>query len=140
MVYFEWNSQIELGHSLLDEQHKRLFSLGEAIAETLADSADHQPVVSALLALIDFVRHHFATEEGLMRASNYPGVDAHARLHTFLLAELDEYCRKVQRDRVANLTVTGLVAFLLNWLVVHIDSTDRELVDWLRSRELHGSG
>jgi hemerythrin-like metal-binding protein len=139
VVYFEWNSQVELGHPLLDEQHKRLFSLSEVVAQTLADSAEHRPAAAALLAVIEFARQHFAAEEGLMRASNYPGTDAHASLHTSLLAELDEYCRKVQRDRNANLTVTGLVAFLWHWLIVHIDSTDRELVGWLQSRELHGS-
>jgi len=136
VAYFEWNSQFELGYPLLDEQHKRLFSLSEAVAQTLADSAERRSA-AALQALIDFSREHFAAEEGLMRASNYPGADAHARLHTSLLTELDEYCLKVQRDWNANLTVTGLVAFLWHWLIVHINSTDRELVGWLHRVGIH---
>ena len=132
MAYFDWNSQVELGYPLLDEQHKRLFSLSEAVAQTLADSAEQRSAAAALLVLIDFAREHFATEEGLMLASSYPDADAHAGAHRSLLAELDDYYSKVQRDRHANLTVTGLVAFLWHWLIVHINSADRELVVWLR--------
>jgi hemerythrin len=134
-MYFEWNSQIELGHPLLDEQHKRLFSLSEAVAETLAGAPDRRPVEVALRALIDFVRVHFATEDGLMRAADFPDADEHASSHALLLAELDEYCRKVQREENTGVTVTGLVAFLWNWLITHINAADRELVIWLRSRE-----
>ena len=133
MAYFEWNSQVELGHPLLDEQHKRLFSLSEAVAQTLTNSTGHRAVAETLQALIDFAREHFAAEEGLMRGADYPNAEAHAKIHTLLLAELEEYCRKVQQESNANLTVTGLVAFLWHWLIVHIDSADREVVAWLQS-------
>ena len=134
-MYFEWNSEIELGHPLLDEQHKRLFALSEEVARTLADSPQNRPAEAALQALIDFTREHFATEDGLMRGSGFSETEAHARSHTLLLTELDEYCRKVREGQNANLTVTGLVAYLWRWLILHINSADRELVGWLRSRE-----
>lgn len=134
-MYFEWNSQIELGHPLLDEQHKRLFSLSESVARTLSGSPDRPPVEAALRALIDFARVHFATEDGLMREGDYPDAEEHVRAHSLLLAQLNEYCRKVQSGENANLTVTGLVAYLWHWLIMHINAADRELVIWLRSRE-----
>ena len=90
----------------------------------------------ALRALIAFAREHFAAEEGLMRASNYAPAETHAHYHALLLGELEEYFRKVQkdgdRDGNTRLTVTGLVAFLWRWLILHIDSADRELVRWLK--------
>jgi hemerythrin len=136
-MYFEWNSQVELGHPLIDQQHKRLFSLSEAVAQTLADSEARRPAEEALRALIDFVRVHFATENGLMREADFPDAGEHARAHGQLLAELEEYCRKVQQGKNASLTVTGLVAYLWHWLIMHINAADRELVVWLRSRETH---
>jgi len=133
MVYFEWNSQVELGHPLLDEQHKRLFSLSEAVAQTLTNSAELRLVAEALQDLIDFARVHFTAEERLMRDSNYPNTEAHSKFHTLLLAELDEYWLKVQQEGNASLTVTALVAFLWHWLILHIDSEDREVVSWVQS-------
>lgn len=135
MAYFEWNSQVELEHPLLNEHHKRLFALSEAVAQSLADSAERRPAEPALGALIAFVREHFAAEEGLMRATNYAGAETHAKSHALLLAELEEYFRKVQQEDNANLTVTGLVAYLWRWLILHIDSADRELVRWLKAHE-----
>jgi hemerythrin len=134
-MFFEWNSHVELGHPLIDEQHRRLFSLSEAVAQSLAGSPAHRPTEAALRALIDFVREHFATEEGLMRGAGFPETAEHARLHDLLLAELDAYCRKVRQEDNAGLTLTGLVAFLWHWLVMHINVADRELVEWLRARE-----
>lgn len=132
-MYFEWNSQIELGYPPIDEQHRRLFALSEEVARTLADSADHRPAAGALRELSDFVREHFAFEEGLMRVNGYPGADGHAGAHNLLLTELETYCRKLQTDEQANLTVTGLVAFLWHWLIMHINAADRELVRWVKS-------
>ena len=34
MAYFEWNSQVELEHPLLNAHHKRLFALAEAVAQS----------------------------------------------------------------------------------------------------------
>jgi hemerythrin len=138
MAYFEWNSQVELDHPLINAQHKRLFVLSEAVAQSAAGAADQRPTEPALRDLIAFAREHFAAEEGLMRASNYAPAATHAHYHALLLGELEEYFRKVQkdgdRDGNTRLTVTGLVAFLWRWLILHIDSADRELVRWLKEQ------
>lgn len=143
MAYFEWNSQVELDHPLINAHHKRLFELSEAVARSVADSSDQRPAEPALRDLIAFAREHFAAEEALMRASKYAPADTHAHYHALLLGELEEYFRKVQKDGDregnARLTVTGLVAFLWRWLILHIDSADRELVRWLAAHEPGGS-
>jgi len=135
MAYFEWNSQVELDHPLLNAHHKRLFALAEAVAQSVADSPEARPAEPALRELIAFAREHFAAEEALMRASQYAPTETHAHYHGLLLNELEEYFRKVQQDGNARLTITGLVAFLWRWLILHIDSADRELVRWLQTHQ-----
>ena len=134
MTYFEWNSAIEIGHAEIDEQHKRLLLLGQAAVELL--SAEHKPDATQLQALIDFAQEHFAFEEGLMRSAGYPDAEWHAKFHASLLAELSAYCRKVQQGEIIN--AVGLISFLWNWLNLHIDSVDRELVVWLKSHDPDG--
>lgn len=60
----------------------------------------------------------------------------HAKYHASLLTELTTYCQKVQHGGHSN--PVGLISFLWNWLVLHIDSADRELVLWLRAKESGG--
>ena len=138
MTYFEWTSAIEIGHTEIDEQHKRLLLLGEAVVEPLMNSTEHKPAAAQLQALIDFAQEHFAFEEGLMRAAGYPGGDEHAKYHASLLEELRTYCVKVRRGGHTN--PVGLISFLWHWIILHIGSEDRDLVVWLKSQEPDGGG
>ena len=50
-----------------------------------------------------------------------------------LLSELTTYCARLDQGRKTNLE--SLIAFLWSWLLVHIDTADRDLADWLKARE-----
>ena len=130
MTYFEWTSDIELGHPQIDEQHKRLLLLGEALVEPLLDSADHKPGLAQLRALIDFVQEHFAFEEGLMRSVGYPELEQHAKYHASLLVELRTFYRKTQQGQRTD--PAPLIRLLWDWLIRHIDLADRDFVALLR--------
>ena len=133
MAYFEWSNAIELGHPLIDAQHRRLLDLAEAVIEPLFNSTAHQPAAQELQLLIEYAREHFAMEEELMRAAGYPEEAVHSNQHASLLKELRTYCARIQYGQ--NTNPAGFVAFLWNWLVLHVDGADRNLVIWLRSRE-----
>jgi len=130
---FEWTSDMEIGHPDIDEQHKRMFLLAKEVVEPLINATEHGPGATQLQALIEFTQEHFAFEEELMRSAGYPEADRHAKYHASLLKELVTYCFKVQRGE--NTNPAGLMAFLGDWLVLHIDSADRELAAWLKSRD-----
>jgi hemerythrin len=132
MVYFEWKADIAVGHARIDEDHKQLFALAEAVVEPLFSTAEHQPKEATLRALIDFARKHFAYEQELMRASAYPDAEAHEKFHESLLAELETYCARVHSG--SNTNPAGLIAYLWNWLILHIQSADRQLAAWLAQR------
>jgi hemerythrin-like metal-binding protein len=136
VTYFEWSSAIEIGHTEIDAQHKRLLLLGEAVVEPLMNSTEHKPAAAQLQALIDFAQEHFAFEEGLMRSAGYPEAERHAEYHASLLEEFRTYRDKVQRGQKTN--PVGLMSFLWSWLNLHIDSADRELVLWLKSHDRNG--
>ncbi len=130
---FKWTSSNAIGHPAIDEQHQRLFLLAEAVAEPLLNSAGRKPGAAQLQALIDFAQEHFAFEEGVMRSTGYAEARRHAKYHASLLTELRAYCAKVRRGR--NTNPAGLVDFLRNWLLLHIDSADRDLAGWLKSQD-----
>ena len=136
MADFKWTSANEIGHPGIDEQHKRLFLLAGAAVEPLISSAERKPGAAQLQALIDFAQEHFAFEEGLMRSAAYPGAVRHAKYHVSLLTELKSYCARLNRGR--NADPASLIEFLRNWLLLHIDSEDRNLLVWLKSQESSG--
>jgi hemerythrin len=133
MAYFEWTTDYIVGHPEIDDQHKRMVLLAEAVVESLINSDEHQPGAAQLQALIDVAQEHFGFEEGLMRLANYPDAEEHAKYHASLLTELRTYCDKVLSGE--NTKPVGLISFLWDWLVQHIRSADRGLGVWLGSRD-----
>ena len=136
MSYFTWKPEFEIGHPLIDEQHKQMLLLGEAMVDPLLNSAEHRPAAAQLQALIDFTVEHFAFEEDLMLSAGYPEAEEHAKFHASLLAELETYCSRLQRGQHKN--APGLISFIWDWLSLHVDGQDRKLVNWLRTRESEG--
>jgi len=132
VTYFNWKPEIALGHEQIDEQHKQLFALAGAAARPLFFAPEDGQAADPLQALIDFAREHFAYEEALMGAADFPGAEQHAESHALLLAELVAHCAKVRGGSSAY--PAGLIGFLWNWLNLHIGSEDRKLVAWLATR------
>jgi hemerythrin-like metal-binding protein len=131
MSYFNWTSANEMGHPEIDDQHKQLFLLGEAVLESLQHLDQKNVAVAKINAFIASAREHFTYEEGLMRSAGYPGLDQHAKFHASLLADLRVHCDKVQWDPKTN--PADLTKYLSDWLTLHIDLEERDLVAWLKS-------
>ena len=131
MTDFKWTSANEMGHPEIDDQHKQLFLLGEAVLESLTHLDEKNIAVAQIKAFIAFAQEHFKYEEGLMRSAGYPGLDQHAKFHASLLADLRVHCDKVQWD--PNTNPVDLTNYLCDWLKLHIDLEERDLVAWLRS-------
>ena len=132
MTDFTWTSANEIGHPGIDGQHQRLFQLAKDVAESLVNAADHKPDMARMQALIDYAREHFAFEENLMHSAGYPEADRHAKYHVSLLDELTTHCARVNRGMDAN--PVSLIDFLWDWLLLHINTADRDLAVWLKSR------
>lgn len=132
MTNFEWPSAVELGHPEIDEQHKRLLLLASAVANPPVNSVDQKPDAAQVQALIEFAQEHFSFEEDLMRSVGYPEAERHAKYHVALLTELKTYWTKV--DKGMDTRPTNLNNFLWSWLLLHIDTVDRDLAVWLKSQ------
>ena len=131
MADFAWTSANEIGHAGIDDQHRQLFALAAHLAKPLVDGVDRKPNPKKLRALLDFSSEHFKYEESLMRDSRYPHLKRHAKYHAALITELKIYCARL--DRGVSADPASFVEFLWNWLLVHIDTADRELVKWLKA-------
>ncbi len=137
MSYFEWTDGLRLGQTEIDEQHKKLLSLGEAVMKSRGSSDPETAGLQALRDLLAFAQKHFSFEERLMRTKQYPEFEEHRRQHAELLGQLSAYCS--EREAVPEARLIAEVTFLWNWLFLHINSADRDLVAWLGGGEARSS-
>ncbi len=119
----EWSSKILTGLPEIDEQHRQLF----ALAATFSGDGDQIRVLKSLVMLTDYVKVHFREEEAMMVACDYPGLEAHRRLHgefRRMLFELLENAKQMTLDEIAE-----EVKFLINgWFYNHILVADFDYV------------
>ena len=128
-VLVPWSEGLSLGVPVIDEQHRRLVDLINAVGDSLRD--DTQRGGGAVMQ--ELIRHtelHFRTEEALMHAHGAHNAERHRQEHRVLLSDL--------RSLGAGLEATSVMLALQHlkaWLVRHIDTSDRELATELRERD-----
>ncbi len=117
-VEFKWDSSYSVGDKLLDEQHRRIFNLGNEISNI--DSAN---IKKAIMKLFKHTREHFDHEEELMREVEFPGFEEHRELHNDLIEKLGKIELKSPDNNHSNSYVFRKLVY--NWIIDHIMNQDK---------------
>ena len=127
--YVKWDAKFVIGIVPIDEQHKKLVELCNALYEKVwtarKDDTDEWKVQTAvtLKECVNYVATHFSYEEKIMKAVNYTNYPAHKKRH-------DEFTQKLLdvSSNFNNLTVKEALdfsKFLIDWIFEHISYEDR---------------
>jgi hemerythrin len=85
----EWTEELSVHHLVLDEQHKHIVALINALAA--AAEGDGTTTADVILEhLARFLHFHFATEEQILRRAGYEGLPAHIQEHRRFAEQLNE--------------------------------------------------
>jgi hemerythrin len=117
----EWRPAMSVGHSVVDDDHKKLLSLINAFEA----ATDNDQIESVLRELMDYTQTHFSREEALQRACRYPFYEAHHKAHEKLIHDVSALCRKWEQiDGAAPAMVSEIANFFRKWLIEHILKED----------------
>lgn len=111
-----------LGIRDIDEQHTHLAQLVNNLSIALKENADKPILLADVDALVAYTKFHFATEELLMAEFNIASLAPHREAHRRLLDDISNI--GVDRETTS---VSLILRFLQEWLLRHIDGSDREL-------------
>lgn len=133
--FFLW-SDIEhsVGVGEFDHEHKRLAALMSEVHATLQLKHDRALALTLMENLITATRTHFAHEEQTLAEAGYPGLEAHAEEHQELIQQARDLMRQFKGGTISAL---ALPTFLKNWLIPHIQGSDRKYAAHLRRRGVH---
>ncbi len=123
--FFEWN-QAQLGLEIdeMDDQHKKLITMMNELADRNAAGATKEELLEMLRALGRYTVQHFDAEEEYMRRVGYPKLSTHQHIHRDLLRSLHNHIAafKAGEGKVSE----ELLSFLKLWLGSHIRGIDRQ--------------
>ena len=132
---FVWNDGFSVGVAQFDGHHKRLFSIGNTIAQHLQMGCDPEVLANALDALVDYTRYHFAAEEKLMALYGFPGVEGHAKRHGELMDQVSDYRTRVLGGDLPD--KASFMGFMERWIVRHLLDEDRKYTAFLNDKGLY---
>jgi len=131
-VLFPWNDTYTINIAMVDSQHKVLVELINELHQAMMARRGKESLGGVLASLIKYTKSHFAAEEGLMRANEYPDFVNHKAEHERFTQTIVEFQSRFQRNEVA-MTV-DVMDFLKDWLAKHIMGIDKRYVPHLTAR------
>ena len=124
-VKFLWEERYSVGNSKLDQQHQRLFGLGNDIQDASIKEAKKY-----IMELYKHTREHFKCEEDHMKEIEFPDVKQHKEMHNGLITRLNEI---VEKDFGSDESFNRFKAFLYDWLINHILNQDKKYFDFYKT-------
>lgn len=129
----EWNEKLATGNSVIDNQHKELFARFDSLLTACNERKGKDEVYNLLQFLDDYVKSHFALEERLQQESNYPHYGEHKAQHESFIRDLQGLESQLKQEGASLSLVIQTNQTMVNWLIQHINITDREMAGYLRT-------
>lgn len=127
--FLEWKNEYSVGISSIDQQHKKLINLINQLQTAVKYSTGEEFEREALDELVKYTKTHFTYEEGLMEQNGYPDFEPHKSQHVRMIKKVEEVLAEYERDR--DTAMTNALDFLREWLINHINGTDKEYSSFL---------
>ncbi|MDP2132664.1 MAG: bacteriohemerythrin [Sulfuritalea sp.] len=133
MHIIEWSSDFALGISEIDEQHKALVGMINALDASTHGEYSTENMRRLLAELADYVRDHFGFEERLMAGGGCTPelVTRHCGEHAYFRSVLRDLTADFENGRTS-ITIT-LIEYLVHWLLHHIAVVDRAMAHQLNA-------
>ncbi len=123
----EWYDNYNVGVSIIDEQHKKLIDIINKATTAKRHNNSPEEISEILYDMTIYAQEHFKTEEAYMRKFEYPEYESHKYEHIdFYIKTLVFGNRESKGD---NQITDDILEYLQQWLVGHIQITDKKYSD-----------
>ena len=122
-----WTTDLSVGVSQIDEQHKIWFEKADQLFEAGKKGQAKEFVGQLLDFLDDYTRKHFSDEEKYMLSIKYPEYDKQKALHTALIGQLDKIKAEYKESGGNIIVVLNANQMVVDWLTKHISNEDKKI-------------
>lgn len=130
--FVEWKDEYSVGIDSLDNDHRKLLALINNLQTAIHYQTDETFEREALNEVVAYTKYHFEREEKMMQDAGYADLEAHVKGHNEMIAKVDEFQKDYENQGHEALETVAL--FLRDWLVQHINGTDKEYSEILKEK------
>lgn len=132
MALLTWSDKLSVGVRKFDEEHKQLVRLVNQLHEAMKSGQGKQVMSGILQSLVSYTRNHFAAEERLLQAHNYPDYAQHKKEHNLLTLSVLDLQKQYQEGTI--FLSQKVMDFLKDWLASHIQGQDMAYGPFLKDK------
>jgi len=133
MPLIEWTAELSVGIESIDEQHKKLVNMINALNDAMLTNSSNELLGKIFTGLEAYTQKHFSYEENMFAEYGYTDSEEHKRQHNELIAQVVELKEKFIENPQGTMSA-DLMLFLKRWLTNHIMRTDKEYAEFLISK------
>ena len=139
MTTMEWNHRLDIGVEILDNAHKKLFSILRRMIRLQEDPGNHELLCREGIKFFkNYTLQHFAQEEAYMQSIGYSGYETHKRLHDNMRDRtLPALEQELMDSDYSSDSVQHFMGIVMAWLTQHIMLEDRALSGKVRVTPIH---
>ncbi len=124
MALFVWDNSYSVKVQQCDNDHKKLFSLINDLNDAMMTGKGAQIIQRVIRQLADYTKYHFSAEEALLVRTKYAGLEMHRAQHREFVSKVEQFESDLKAGAIGQ--SVAVTAFLKDWLVNHIQQTDRQ--------------
>lgn len=133
---FSWKDEYSVGVASIDQQHKKLFDMGQAMSDLVTHHGDediYDELITMFNDLADYTKVHFTHEENLMASVNYEGLDNHIIEHQRFIDKINDLdLTTIDEDQ--GKFAMSLLKTIATWIFKHITGDDFKYKDALKGQ------
>jgi hemerythrin len=134
MALIEWSEDLSVNIAEIDRQHQKLITMINELHDAMKERRTDEVLGKIIDSLVNYTETHFAFEEGYFEEFNYPATKSHKKEHDNFAEKISKF--KDDFDNKKILLSTAITDFLKDWLVTHIQGTDKQYSDYFNQKGL----
>jgi hemerythrin len=123
--FVAWTKNLSVGVAAMDDDHKKLIAIINDLHDGIIAGHKKEILASALDHLAEYTRFHFAREEEMLAKTNYLAAPIHKMEHAGFVSRLSNLQERFKTAPIAMIDLE-LMNFLRNWLLTHIQGSDKQ--------------
>jgi hemerythrin len=133
---FKWKDAYSCNIAKIDEQHKKLLSIGEKLYDIVRSKnyLDHyDEIMQILYEMRDYTVYHFNYEEELMEKYGFELLDLQRKQHQQFVKKINAFAKQ-DIDEEQNRISLELVTFVADWIEHHILGSDQKYMEFFNQK------
>jgi len=137
MSLLYWGQYLSVNIEIFDNQHKNIIQYINELRDLYHEKNEAPSLQELLTKLTAYVHEHLALEEEYFEKYNYPHAEEHVQEHRLFAKTMNHFQDNIHANRDQKETILELLGFLSDWLMSHIQQTDKAYTDFFNKKGIH---